>query len=382
MRPVISVVMANYCGGAHIDAAIRAVRRQSLAAFELLVSDDASTDDSLAIARRHAAEDARVRVIEAAANAGPAAARNRALDAARGEWVAIVDSDDLIHPERLERMRTAATRLGVDMIADDLVFFGDSPSACGRTLLQDMGLSAPLQVDARLLLRAHGGDREVPPLGYLKPLIRMEALGGLRYDSSLKIGEDYDLCLRLVLTGARYALMPDPMYLYRRHGGSISHRLSLPVVRAMIAAQDRLPAPADDAEARERGIWRSRLEEQQRYERLVAALKARSAAALPLMLRPAMLRRLARSVAERLSRRDAPAARSPATVHLSAGRDAPGLAIVFPEVPEPGASWPCPPAPAAAALSALTARHDLCPVCGDATGEWARWLLPTAHEAG
>ena len=382
VRPVISVIMANYCGDPHIDAAIRAVRGQTLENIELLISDDASPDDSLAVARRHAAEDNRVRVFEAPFNAGPGVARNRALDAARGDWVAIVDSDDLIHPQRLQRMLTAAGALGVDMIADDLVLFGDSPSACGRTLLQDLALSAPLAVDTSLLLRANGGDDHVPPLGYLKPLIRSATLGSLRYDETLRIGEDFDLCLRLLLGGARYALLPDPMYLYRRHSGSISYRLSLPVVEAMIAAHDRLPPPGDAAEARERQRWRDDLTEQRRFEALVASLKGRRLAeALPLMASPAMLRRLAQSVAERASRRhEQSIAVSDATLHLSGEpADEVPLSVAFPAPPEAGAGWPSPPATAAAALSALSARHRLTVVCRDEPGDWARWLLPAAY---
>lgn len=381
MRPVVSVIMANYCGGPHIDAAIRAVRQQSLAEIELLVSDDASPDDSLAIARQHAAEDPRVRVIEARANAGPGVARNRALDVARGDWVAIVDSDDLIHPQRLERMLAAASALDVDMISDDLVLFGEAPSACGCTLLQGLGLSAPFAVDIGFLLRANGGDDAVPSLGYLKPMIRSAALGSLRYDETLRIGEDYDLCLRLLLGGARYALLPDPMYLYRRHSGSISHRLSLPVVEAMIAAHDRLPPPGDAAETRARRRWRADLAEQRRFETLVAALKGRRILeALPLAARPAMLRRLTRSVIERLTRREAAAERSEATLHLSGepADDAP-LSIAFPTPPKAGAAWLTPPATVAAALSALTARHRLTIVCRDETGAWAQWLLPGAY---
>ena len=225
-KPLVSVVMANFRGAAHLEPAMRAVLAQSERRLELILADDASDDDSVAIARAVAEGDHRVRVIASPRNRGPAATRNLALEAARGDWIAVVDSDDLIHPQRLERMLAAATALDVDMVADDLLFFGDAPDACGRTLLQDLALRAPLEVDTRFLLRAHGGDPAVPPLGYLKPLIRAAALDGLRYDEALRVGEDYDLCLRLLFGGARYALIADPMYLYRRHSGSISHRLS------------------------------------------------------------------------------------------------------------------------------------------------------------
>ena len=115
--------MANYRGARHLSAAMASVLRQTYADLELIVSDDASPDGSSAVVRAAMATDDRVRLIETAQNAGPAAARNRALDLASGEWIAIVDSDDLLHPQRLERLLRAADRLEADIIADDLMFF-------------------------------------------------------------------------------------------------------------------------------------------------------------------------------------------------------------------------------------------------------------------
>lgn len=199
----VSVIMANYRGAEHLFAAISSVLRQSHADLELIVSDDASPDESGAIVRAVAANDARVRLIDAAMNAGPAAARNRALDAATGDWIAIVDSDDLLHVNRFERLLAAATYLGADMIADDLVFFGDTAEASGRTLLQPLDLCAPLKVTTSLFLKASGENAQIPAFGYLKPMIRRDFIGVARYDENLRIGEDYDFILRLLMSGAR-----------------------------------------------------------------------------------------------------------------------------------------------------------------------------------
>ena len=138
-RPLVSVIMANFRGAAHLEAAMRAVLAQSERRLELILADDASDDDSVAIARAVAEGDGRVRVIASARNGGPAATRNLALDAARGDWIAIVDSDDLIHPERLARLVAAAEAAGADLVADDLGPFG-APAEGGRTLLQPLAL--------------------------------------------------------------------------------------------------------------------------------------------------------------------------------------------------------------------------------------------------
>src|ERR1700693_1467899 len=97
-RPTVSVIIANHNGGAHLGDAIKSVQKQTLRNIEIIVSDDASDDSSVAIVTRLMADDARVRLLSSDCNRGPAAARNKALDIAKGEWIAIVDSDDFIHP--------------------------------------------------------------------------------------------------------------------------------------------------------------------------------------------------------------------------------------------------------------------------------------------
>ena len=128
--PVVSVIMANHNGAAYLADAIASVRRQSLNELELIVSDDASTDDSATIVGEAIAGDPRIRLVRSTRNSGPAAARNKALALARGDWIAVMDSDDLMHPDRLKRLVEAAERDGADIVADDLVEFeGASSSA-------------------------------------------------------------------------------------------------------------------------------------------------------------------------------------------------------------------------------------------------------------
>lgn len=379
----VSVIMANYRGAEHLSAAITSVLRQSHADLEVIVSDDASPDDSLAIVRAAAAGDDRVRLIEAAANAGPAAARNRALEIASGDWIAVVDSDDLLHPERFERLLAAAGRLGADMIADDLLFFGDTVEASGRTLLQPLGLCVPLTVTTEVFLEASGETAQIPALGYLKPMIRRSMIGTHRYDESLRIGEDYDFVLRLLLAGGRYAVVPDPMYLYRRHTASISHRLSEAAVLAMLAAHDGLAAQAGPGGQSALALRRRGLAELLRYEQLVAAIRGRrGVAAAKLLLRhPGLATRLGRSVGERFARAAVPLAEKPAAqLQLGIGlaeRDEGVLSVPCQPVPEPGAAWSASPAPMAAALSRLAARYRLSCTAEDEAGAWAAGLLPS-----
>ncbi|MBN9886271.1 glycosyltransferase family 2 protein [Salipiger abyssi] len=381
----ISVIMANYCGAEFLGAAIASVLRQTHADLELIVADDASTDDSVAIVRDWAARDPRVRLLEAQRNGGAAAARNRCIDAARGEWIAIADSDDIMHPDRLRRLLAAAEDSGAPIVCDDMVFVSDSPLAAGRTLLETLALCEPYEITAEALIASDLPDSAQPPLGYLKPLIARHAISDLRYDESLQISEDFDFYLRLLRAGHRAIALPDPMYLYRRHAQSLSYRLSADAVARMIAAHERIAADADRTLIPVLTRRSAALKHQLAFENLVEALKSRQmiAAAGALLRRPTLMRNLARSVAERRKRQRATPLQK-TELRLCLGKaDRPGCGkhIAFPAVPAAGGQWPVPPAPIAAQLTDLAARHHLSVEAEGAEGLWALWLLPIWRNA-
>jgi succinoglycan biosynthesis protein ExoO len=301
VTPSVSVIMANHNGARFLEASIASVLGQSLHNLELLFCDDASSDESLAIAQRIAAADPRLRVLAADRNGGPAVARNSGLDAARGEWIAIVDSDDLIHPLRLERMIARAGDLGADIVADDLVYFGAN---LGRTLLGDLGLSRPWQPSAAEFLGAEMADPPIP-VGYLKPVFRRDAIRDIRYRTYMTVGEDFDLLVRAVLGGAALAVLPEAYYLYRRHADSISHRLSARNVEGMIRAGDELTENLPQGletlmEQRRRMQVRAR-----DFAALVEKLKGpgKGLALRDLARNPALAQPLVQACRERLARR-------------------------------------------------------------------------------
>jgi succinoglycan biosynthesis protein ExoO len=342
--PLISVVMANFEAGDKIVHALRSVLRQSLGDLEIIVSDDCSRDDSLDHVRRLMAEDGRIRLVTAERNRGPAHCRNRALDMARGQWVAVVDSDDIIHPERFERLLAAAQEHGSDIVADDLLLFFEDGSA-PRLMLGD-GVEQNFVVSTeRWVLAGVDGS---PSLGYLKPLIRADRLKSLRYDENLRIGEDYDLILRLLLDGAQMLVVPEPFYLYRRHSGSISHRLSVEDMKSMLERQRSLAHSHGPFAPRLAAAFNLRIAQLRQglgYELLVSSLKRkRLPAAISLLVSdPRHIRRLWVSFTEGRLRRSVPTKREPSPVLVLAAEAGQGVEETVPSyVPVSSTDWAAP----------------------------------------
>lgn len=102
--PVVSVVMAAYnVFPRDFHRAITSILSQTYKDFEIIIVDDASTDDTLDIAKAYARKDGRVVVVKNDNNLGAAGARNKGIQRAVGKYIAIMDADDIAHPKRLAK---------------------------------------------------------------------------------------------------------------------------------------------------------------------------------------------------------------------------------------------------------------------------------------
>jgi succinoglycan biosynthesis protein ExoM len=280
-RPTVSVVMANFNGSAHLAEAIESVQSQTLRNIELLISDDASTDQSVDIVTKKMATDPRIRLVRSERNTGPAAARNRAIDMARGEWIAIMDSDDLMRPGRLESLVDMGERDRVDIVADDLVEFYDNPRQAPRALFGSCDRTEPISVDIIDYVRRNHFYSSAPPLGYLKPIFRGALFAGDdgRYDEKLRISEDFDLVLRFLYAGRSMRIYALPLYLYRKHSNSISHRLSTTALEAIRDGSLRFKERVSVSDSRLAAALKERLDSIDvalAYEYLLLAIKNRN----------------------------------------------------------------------------------------------------------
>lgn len=279
VEPLVSVIMPAFNAEPFLAEAVASVCAQTLPDFEVIIIDDCSRDGTLALAQRLASQDPRVRVIGLPVNRGVAAARNRGIAAAKGSWIALLDCDDRYAPDRLRRLIVHAENHRADMVADDLAVFGDPPGVRDAQGLQGI-VRAAERIGLQAYLRRTGkwGRRRDP--GFLKPVFRAALLGQLRhvYDERLRIGEDDDLVVRLLLSGARYQLLPEALYFYRQHANSLSRQLTLAELEAMVRASERQLEGMAGQPFLVRKAARQRLATRRRafaFERAVSCLKQR-----------------------------------------------------------------------------------------------------------
>ena len=229
MNPKVSVIIPAYNTEAYIAKAIESVLEQTLTDIEVIIVDDASSDKTVEVAKSFT--DPRLKVIVNQQNLGAAAARNRALRAAQGEWIAVLDSDDWYAPERLSKLVSLANERNADMIADDLYLIEDGETSPWSTLIQESEerIDQILQVDIVYFVETDVYGQPGLHLGISKPLFKREFLvkHGIEYDDAIRMGQDFWIDMKCLIKGARFFLEPKPYYFYRSRPGSLVHKSQL-----------------------------------------------------------------------------------------------------------------------------------------------------------
>lgn len=212
-RPVVSVVIPAYNAAPYIRESLASVFAQTFTSYEVIVVNDGSPD-TVDLERALAPyRDSVVYITQA--NRGPGGARNTAIRAAHGEYVAFLDSDDKWFPEYLaEQLRVLREDPGLDLIYADALLFGDSSSA-GRTFMDNSRSRGPVTFDSLVRGESHLITSCV--------VARRRALqdAGL-FDEQYFHAEDFDLWVRLAHRGGRITYQKQVLAQHRKSGGSLS----------------------------------------------------------------------------------------------------------------------------------------------------------------
>ena len=211
--PAVSVVMPVYNARRYLRLAVESILAQTSADFEFILVDDGSTDESLAILREYQAKDARIRIISRP-NTGIVGALNDGLAAARGEFIARMDSDDIAAPDRFAKQVAFLREHPDHVLVGSQVMLIDPDGA-------HLCTKRDTEYTHERIDRAHLNHRW--PLVHPTIMARREALGAAGgYRSKYQWLEDLDLFLRLAEIG-RLASLPDVLLYYRLHTGSVCH---------------------------------------------------------------------------------------------------------------------------------------------------------------
>jgi len=303
--PDVSIVIAAFNAAETIGRAIAAALAQQGVTLEVIVADDCSADGTRDVVASIA--DPRIRLVALAENRGPGGARNAGIDASRGRWIAVLDADDSMRPDRLARMIAKAEADGAQIVVDNLsVVEADGGS---RAMFEEHKLASRPELTLPAL---HRIQRAFPLAAQFRLHVNRSSTRqfladqGLRFDENLRIGEDYLLLASALAAGGKCVVDPAIGYLYHITDGSISRVLKAADVEMMIAADAeflrryRLDRKALAAQRRRR---RS-LEQARSFLTLIGHLERRSlAGALGIALRdPLALRHLGMPITVRLQR--------------------------------------------------------------------------------
>ena len=212
--PLVSVITPCWNAAAYLQQTIESVQKQSLSDWELIIADDASSDASVSIIQEFLTRDTRVRLIQSPCNRGPQEMRNLATTAARGRYIAFLDSDDWWLPHALQYRIEYMSRQGVEFVC----------AAYEQVDAQGQGLG---EFWPRRRLRYHDllMTNDIP----CSTVIYDSWLLGKIYNFHLYGVDDYVMWLQVLKRGITVHGLQEILTAYRQHADSRSWNKWQPV---------------------------------------------------------------------------------------------------------------------------------------------------------
>ena len=222
MSIAVSVIIPAYNTEQYIAKAISSALEQTLKNIEVIVVDDCSTDNTVEVVESF--DDPRLKLIKNPTNLGAGGARNNAIKAAQGKWIAVLDSDDWYAPQRLETLVSIAEQKNADFIADNSYLIEDGVSTPWSTIISESGqkLTTITQFNVAEFILSDVEGKPGLQLGFTKPLFKREFLNKNHIEyQDIKVTQDFWFDMECFLHGAKFFLVPEPYYFYRARPGSL-----------------------------------------------------------------------------------------------------------------------------------------------------------------
>lgn len=207
MNALVSIVTPTYNSAQYLEQTVRSVLHQTYNNWELLIIDDASTDNSRDIALKYMNADGRIKLIALDVNVGVAMARNIGIEASKGRYIAFLDSDDLWHPAKLSRQIAFMEHYGHPFTFTSYEWIDGSGKKLNRVI------RAPREICYRSLL---GGN----PIGCLTVVIDQRVIG--KPNMPKVQHEDYATWLEVTKSGIIAHGLNENLALYRKTRTSLS----------------------------------------------------------------------------------------------------------------------------------------------------------------
>ena len=209
----VSIIVAVYNASNYLDKCLTSILKQSLKEIEIICIDDGSTDSSLEILQKYSKKDERFKVISQS-NMGASAARNRGLEKAKGEYFIVIDSDDWIEEEYLEKMYERAKENELDIVICDMKFkFNDSKK---DYILKDFEVEENEIYSSDYYYKRFIRDNFY---GYLlNKLIKLNVIkeNKLFYNEKIFMWEDLNFLLKIIFYSKRIGKINKAYYNYRK----------------------------------------------------------------------------------------------------------------------------------------------------------------------
>lgn len=212
-RPTVSVVMPVYNREKIVGESIESILKQTFQDFEFIIVDDGSTDNTLAVVKKYAEQDSRIKIIVHEKNCGVGCARNTAQRAARGQYLSIMDSDDIAVPTKLETQVQIMTDYPTIVATNgkEASFSTEIPM---KQNVREYHFSELEKFSVELFFYNWFGNSGA--------MIRRSFVvkNNIWYDETLAVGEDYDYWLQIVFAGGRLMKTKEYMMRIRKTPGS------------------------------------------------------------------------------------------------------------------------------------------------------------------
>lgn len=210
MKHLISIITATFNSSKYILETYKSICSQTYTNWEWIITDDASTDDTVSILRAIADHDSRVNFYCLENNKGAAQARNNSIKFIRGDFVCFIDSDDLWHHDKLT-IQLAHMLKGIDF------------SFTAYQVMDEFGVLSNKLVDFNNNDKFNYSDmlKKKATLGCSTVMLKRNAFNDISMPL-LRTGQDYALWLKLLRTGSSAYLVNDVLCFYRIVPGSIS----------------------------------------------------------------------------------------------------------------------------------------------------------------